>query len=109
MLNFLQTEVATQLMEAPEATMYQKFSPFIMMGLMILVLWLFMWRPEAKRRKAMETFRAGLQKGDKVVSLGGIHGTVKEVRDTTIMLEISNGVVICIEKTMVNAAAVETK
>ncbi len=104
MLNFLQTDVVAQVAE-PELTMYQQFSPFIMMGLMILVLWLFMWRPESKRRKAMETFRAGLKKGDKVVSLGGIYGTIKDIKETTVMLEISNGVVICIEKSMVSSSA----
>ena len=42
---------------------------YIMIGLMILVLWLFMWRPEAKRRKQMQAFRDGLKKGDKVGEL----------------------------------------
>ena len=51
---------------------------YIMIGLMILVLWLFMWRPESKRRKEMQKFREGLKKGDKVITAGGIYGTVKE-------------------------------
>ena len=41
---------------------------YIMIGLMILVLWLFMWRPESKRRKEMQKFREGLKKGDKVIT-----------------------------------------
>lgn len=110
MLNFLQTtEVVSQMVEEPVASAYQKFSPFIMMALMILILWLFMWRPESKRRKAQETFRSGLKKGDKVVSLGGIHGTVKEVKEATVMIEISNGVVICMEKSMINATGEAAK
>lgn len=43
---------------------------YIMIGLMILVLWLFMWRPESKRRKEMQKFREGLKKGDKVITAG---------------------------------------
>lgn len=44
------------------------YSLFIMLGLMILVLYFFMWRPESKRRKQMAQFRAGLKKGDKIIT-----------------------------------------
>ena len=50
------------------------YSLFIMLGLMILVLYFFMWRPESKRRKQMAQFRAGLKKGDKIITAGGIYG-----------------------------------
>ncbi len=101
MINPLQTDVIS--MMAPEPTMMQQFSPYIMIGLMILVLWLFMWRPESKRRKEMELFRAGLKKGDKVISAGGIYGVIKEVKETTIILDIATGVSIQIDKSMVVA------
>ena len=52
------------------------YSLFIMLGLMILVLYFFMWRPESKRRKQMAQFRAGLKKGDKIITAGGIYGNV---------------------------------
>ena len=45
-------------------------------GLMVLVLWLFMWRPEAKRRKQMQEFRNGLKKGDKVKITGVENGVI---------------------------------
>ncbi len=60
-----------------------QLSFFLMIGLMFLVMWLFMWRPESKRRKEMQKFREGLKKGDKIVTAGGIYGTVKEIRETT--------------------------
>ena len=47
--------------------------PRYMLGLMILVLYFFMWRPESKRRKQMAQFRAGLKKGDKIITAGGIY------------------------------------
>ena len=53
------------------------YSLFIMLGLMILVLYFFMWRPESKRRKQMAQFRAGLKKGVKIITAGGIYGVVK--------------------------------
>ncbi len=98
MITFLQAELV-----APEPSALQSIQPFIMIGLMILVLWLFMWRPESKRRKEMAKFREGLKKGDKIVTAGGIHGTVKDVKETTLMVEIDTNTTIKIDKTMVVA------
>ena len=63
MINFLQTVPIE-----PQPGFMQQYSFIIMIGLMVLVLWLFMWRPEAKRRKQMQAFRDGLKKGDKVIT-----------------------------------------
>ena len=49
---------------------------WVMIGAMILIMWLFMWRPESKRRKQMQEFLANLKKGDKVITAGGIHAVV---------------------------------
>ena len=61
-----------------------------MIVLMIVVLYFFMWRPESKRRKEMAKFREGLKKGDKIITAGGIYGTVKEVKDTTLLIEVDS-------------------
>lgn len=79
------------------------YSLFIMLGLMILVLWFFMWRPESKRRKQMAQFRAGLKKGDKIITAGGIYGVVKEVKETTLLIEVDSNVTLRIDKNMVVA------
>ncbi|MFN8246026.1 MAG: preprotein translocase subunit YajC [Ferruginibacter sp.] len=90
----------------------------IMMGMMILVFWLFMIRPQAKKAKEQKKFISNLQKGDKIVTIAGIHGTVNKVNeDGTLMLEVSPGSYIKIEKQAisqemtanVNKAATETK
>ena len=73
------------------------YSLFIMLGLMILVLYFFMWRPESKRRKQMAQFRAGLKKGDK------IYGVVKEIKETTLLIEVDGNVTLRIDKNMVVA------
>ncbi|MBQ8916091.1 MAG: preprotein translocase subunit YajC, partial [Alistipes sp.] len=54
MINFLQ---ATAPVVEPQPGFMQQYSFLIMLGLMFLVMWLFMWRPEAKRRKQMQEFR----------------------------------------------------
>ena len=74
MINFLQGAPIE-----PQPGFMQQYSFIIMIGLMVLVLWLFMWRPEAKRRKQMQEFRNGLKKGDKIITAGGIYGVVKEL------------------------------
>jgi len=77
-------------------------STLIMMGLMILVFWLFMIRPQAKKAKQQKKFINDLQKGDKIVTIAGIHGTINKVEDSTIMLETSPGSYIKIEKSAIS-------
>lgn len=75
----------------------------IMMGLMILVFWLFMIRPQAKKAKKQKEFINNLQKGDKIVTIAGIHGTVNKVNDdSTLMLETSPGSYIKIERSAIS-------
>lgn len=90
------------LLQAPAAQQSQ-WSFFLMIGLMILVLWFFMWRPESKRRKQMAQFRENLKKGDKIVTAGGIYGIVKEIRETTLLIEVDSNVTLRIDKNMVVA------
>lgn len=78
-------------------------STFILMGLMIVVFYFFMIRPQAKKAKQQKTFINDLQKGDKIVTIAGIHGTINKVNDdNTIMLETSPGSYIKIEKSAIS-------
>ena len=71
----------------------------IIMGAMILVFWLFMIRPQAKKAKEQKKFINDLQKGDKIVTIAGIHGTINKVNeDGTLSLEVSPGSYIKIER-----------
>ncbi|MBQ4022164.1 MAG: preprotein translocase subunit YajC, partial [Bacteroidales bacterium] len=58
-------------------------------------------RPQQKKQKEIEKFRQGLKKGDKVVTIGGIYGTVVEVKDNTLFLEIDQNVKIKVDKASV--------
>src|SRR5688572_11682566 len=78
-------------------------STFILMGLMIVVFYFFMIRPQAKKAKQQKTFITDLQKGDKIVTIAGIHGTINKINDdNTIMLETSPGSYIKIEKSAIS-------
>ncbi len=66
---------------------------------MILVFWLFFIRPQAKRAKNQKKFIEDLGKGDKIVTIAGIHGIINKVNeDGTLNIEISPGSYIKIEK-----------
>ena len=78
MINFLQTVPIE-----PQPGFMQQYSFIIMIGLMVLVLWLFMWRP--------------------VITAGGIYGVVKEIKETTLLIEVDGNVTLRIDKNMVVA------
>ena len=76
---------------------------FIFIGGMILVFWLFFIRPQAKRQKQQKTFTEGLQKGDRVVTIAGIHGKLSRINeDGTVDLEISPGSYIKMERSSIS-------
>lgn len=78
-------------------------STLIIMVMMILVFWLFMIRPQAKKAKEQKKFINDIQKGDKIVTIAGIHGIVNKVNDdNTINLETSPGSYIKIEKSAIS-------
>ena len=75
----------------------------LLLGGMILVFWLFMIRPQAKKAKMAKQFQQNMQKGDKIVTIAGIHGTVNKINeDGTMMIEISPGMYMKIEKSAIS-------
>jgi preprotein translocase subunit YajC len=76
---------------------------FIFLGLMIVVFWLFMIRPQAKKAKQQKEYISNLQKGDKIVTIAGIHGTIYKVNDDgTLQLEVNPGSYLKIEKSTIS-------
>lgn len=79
----------------------------IMMVAIFAIMWLFMIRPQQKKQKKIREFQNALKEGDKVVTGGGIYGTVKRVnaQENTIDIEVARGVVITVAKGYVFADA----
>ena len=72
-------------------------------GGMILVMWLFMIRPQTKKAKLQKQFIDNLKEGDKVVTIAGIHGKVKKINDNnTLQLEVSAGTYFTVERSAVS-------
>jgi preprotein translocase subunit YajC len=80
----------------------------LMMVLMLVVVWLFMIRPQQKQQKELAKFRNALEKGQKVVTAGGIHGVIKEVKETSVVIAVDRDVTLEVEKGMITRAPGDT-
>ena len=85
----------------------QGIQSILMLGLMVLVFYFFMIRPQMKKQKDLKKFREGLKVGDKIVSIGGIHGKILEVSDSTVLIQ-SEGTKLRLEKSAVSQAMEDT-
>ena len=70
----------------------------LMFGAIILVMWLFMIRPQRKQQKELAEFRNSLKKGDKVVTVGGIYGEIVEVNEKTALIRVDGDVKLRVDK-----------
>ncbi len=74
---------------------------FLPLILIILVFYLFFIRPQMKKSKDQKKFREALKKGDKVVTIGGLHGKIAEIDETTVTLEVGNQMRLTFEKSAI--------
>jgi len=101
-LHSLLLQVAT----TPEPSSMQKIigNPIFFIGLIIVVFYFFMIRPQQKKQKQMANFRDSLDKGAKIVTIGGIHGKIVSKEETTFVIEVEDGTKLRIDK---NAVAID--
>lgn len=74
---------------------------------MIAIFYFFMIRPQQKKQKDLQKAREAMKTGDKVVTAGGIHGRIREVGDTWLLVEVADGVKLKFEKTSVFASSAD--
>ncbi len=91
------------ILQAPAASGGGMSTLFLMGGL-FLIMYFFMIRPQMKRTKEAKNFRLGLDKGQSVVTIGGIHGKIIEIQDTTVLLSVE-GNKMKVEKTAISATS----
>ena len=89
----------------PDATFMDKWGGMLMMVAIFVVFYFFMIRPQQKKQKELQKQREALTKGSKVGTAGGIYGIVKEVQDTTCLIEVSKDVTLKVDKGSVFVAA----
>lgn len=83
------------------------YQGLIMILLVFVVFYFFMIRPQMKKQKEVKKFRESIKAGDKVVTAGGIHGKIKEVKETTFVVDVAENVRVTVEKSSVFASAAD--
>ena len=87
-------------------------SSLIMFGMIFAVMYFFMIRPQIKKQKKEREYRSALKKGDKVVTIGGIHGKITDVKEDTFIIEVHAGNSLKVTKnavSMTGDASIEQK
>ncbi len=79
---------------------------YVMIPLMIVVFYFFMIRPQQKKQKELKKFRENLAPGDKVVTIGGVHGKILEINDNTVLIN-SEGSKIRFEKSAISQSSAD--
>lgn len=91
------------LLGAPSGQEGGGMQSMIMLGLVILVFYFFMIRPQLKKQKEQKKFRESLGKGDKVVTIGGIHGKIVEVKENTVVIQVAPEYKMTLEKSAISS------
>jgi preprotein translocase subunit YajC len=105
-LNFIL--LLTQQQAAGAEKSRNPYMTIVFMVLLIAVFYMFFIRPSVKKQKEQKKFQESIGKGSKIVTIGGIHGKIVEVEDTTFVIE-SEGTRIRIEKSAINAEFAKTQ
>lgn len=109
------TDLLSILLMAPQggaAGQQSSWYSFLPLLLIIVVFYFFFIRPQMKRSKDQKKFKESLQKGQKIITIGGIHGRIVEIQDTTVTIEVENNVRLRVEKSAVamdNSQTIENK
>ena len=90
------------LMAPPQGGSQQSsWMTFLPLLLIVVVFYFFFIRPQMKRSKDQKKFRESLQKGQKIITIGGIHGRIVEIQDTTVTIEVEGQVRLRVEKSAI--------
>jgi preprotein translocase subunit YajC len=108
------TNLLNILLMAPQGQGGQQngWMSFLPLVLIIVVFYFFFIRPQMKKSKDQKKFKESLQKGQKVITIGGIHGRIVEIQETTVTIEVENSVRLRLEKSAVamdNSQTIEAK
>ena len=79
------------------------FSTIIMFALIILIFYFMILRPQQKRQKERQKMLGSVQKGDKIITVGGVHGTVVGMEEKTVLVQISDNVKVKLEKSAISS------
>ena len=97
------------LQDAATASTGSPIMTIIMFGLIFVIFYFFIIRPQNKKQKETEKMIAALKKGDKVVTIGGIHGTVVTTKEATVVVKVDDGTKIEFSRSAIASVVVDKK
>ena len=102
MYSYLVNNVTAHLLLMPSKPGESPIPGFLAFALILVVFYFFMIRPQMKKAKDQRKFHETISKGDRVVTIGGLHGKVAEIKDTTLIIEAEGGTRLKIEKSAIS-------
>lgn len=97
-MNYITYILMAPPVEGAESNPIKMFLPLIAV---LVIFWVFMIRPQAKRQKELRKFRESLQKGDKVITTGGIYGKVTSIKDNQVIIQVEENTKLTVDKASV--------
>jgi preprotein translocase subunit YajC len=88
--------------EAVPPSFWSQYGMIFFLVAIFAIFYFVMIRPQRKRQKEQQAMVAALQKGDKVMTIGGIYGTIDSINETTIILKVEGGTTLKVARTAVN-------
>ena len=109
LLNILLQATTAPAGQAPQGGMFGGGNTqfMVMMLLIFVVFYFFMIRPQTKKQKEIRAQREAMKQGDRVVTSGGIYGKIRDIKETTVTVEIADNVRITVDKNSVFATAAD--
>ncbi len=98
MFNLILLQACSNMAATEGSTQQNGWSMWVMLGLMFIIFYFFMIRPQKKKQQELQKQRESMKKGDKVVTAGGIYGIIKEIQETTMLIEIDKEVCMKVDK-----------
>jgi preprotein translocase subunit YajC len=92
--------------DAGSSSLFMSFLPFV---LIIGIFYFLILRPQNKKRKETEKMLSALKKGDRVVTIGGLHGTVQNVKETTVIIKVDENVKLEFLRSAVSSVVTASK
>lgn len=101
-LNFLTILLMAPPADGEKSNPLTSLLPFV---LILVIIYFFMIRPQSKKAKEQRSYKDTIKKGDKVITIGGVHAKIVEIKEKDFIIEVGNGVKMTIQKEAVSMEA----
>ncbi|MGE7091021.1 preprotein translocase subunit YajC [Lysinibacillus sp. NPDC048646] len=87
----------------------EQYSGLIMIVIMFVAMWFILIRPAKKRQQETQNMQSSIQRGDKIITIGGLHGVIDSIEDTSVTLIIADNVRVKFDRQAIGRVANDQK